>query len=211
VEDTSNRFIQNNPDAPASIFENIQFGGLHTKFEFENYDNKVFPTVGMKFALALGFTQNLEESKRNFVYLTPEISFNHKLVPSGQWVLATQIKSNLIFNSNYEFYQAASIGGTDGLRGFRNQRFTGQRSLFQNTDIRYTFNSLKTNIIPIKLGIYTGFDYGRIWLENEKSEKWNNSYGGGFFINGAELISANLGLFHSIDGLRLAFSLGFKF
>jgi len=211
VENTRNRFIQNNPDAPASIFENIQFGGLHTKFEFENYDNKVFPTVGMKFALALGFTQNLEESKRNFVYLTPEISFNHKLVPSGKWVLATQIKSNLIFNSNYEFYQAASIGGTDGLRGFRNQRFTGQRSLFQNTDIRYTFNSLKTNIIPIKLGIYTGFDYGRIWLENEKSEKWNNSYGGGFFINGAELISANLGLFHSIDGLRLAFSLGFKF
>jgi hypothetical protein len=211
VDDTKNRFIQNNPDVPASIFENIQFAGLHTKFEFENYDNKAFPTVGMKFALALCFTQNLEENKRNFVYLTPEISFNHKLIPSGKWVLATQIKSNLIFNSNYEFYQAASIGGTDGLRGFRNQRFTGQRSLFQNTDIRYTFNSLKTNIIPIKLGFYSGFDYGRIWLENENSDKWNNSYGGGFFINGAELISANLGLFHSIDGLRLAFSLGFKF
>lgn len=211
VDDTDNRFIQNNLEVPPAIFENKQFVGLHTHFEFENYDNKAFPTVGMKLAIALGFTQNIEESKRNFVYLTPEISFNHKLIPSGKLVLATQVKSNIIFNSNYEFYQAASIGGTDGLRGFRNQRFTGQRSLFQNTDVRYTFNSIKTNIIPIKLGVYSGFDYGRIWLENEKSDKWNNSYGGGFFINGAELISANLGLFHSIDGLRLAFSLGFKF
>ena len=126
-------------------------------------------------------------------------------------VLATQIKSHIIFNDNFEFYQAASIGGNDGLRGFRNQRFTGQQSLFQNTDIRYTFNSLKTALIPIRIGIFGGFDYGRIWIKDDNSNKWNNSYGGGFFINGVELLTANLGLFNSIDGIRIAFSLGFQF
>ncbi|MFV5692947.1 phosphoesterase [Flavobacterium sp. LT1R49] len=211
VEETPGRFVENNSELPPTIFESNQFMGVHAKYQFENYDNKAYPTIGMKTALEVGFTASLEDNKRNFVYMIPEISFNHKLVASGKLVLATQIKSHIIFNNNYEFYQAASIGGNDGLRGFRNQRFTGQQSLFQNTDIRYTFNSLKTFIIPLRLGVYGGFDYGRIWINNDHSNKWNNSYGGGFFINGAELLTANLGLFNSIDGLRLAFSLGFQF
>ena len=70
---------------------------------------------------------------------------------------------------------------------------------------------MKTKLIPIRVGIYSGFDYGRIWLNEEDSKKWHNSYGGGFFINGAELLSANIGLFNSSDGMRVAFSLGFQF
>ncbi|MFV8342543.1 metallophosphoesterase [Flavobacterium sp. XS2P39] len=211
VEDTKGRFVENNNELPETILESNRFIGVNSKYQFENYDNKIYPTIGMKTSLEVGFTSNIEDNKRNFVYIIPEVSFNHKLVPSGKLVLATQIKSHIIFNSNYEFYQAASIGGNDGLRGFRNQRFTGQQSLFQNTDIRYTFKSMKTNIIPIRMGMYGGFDYGRIWIKDDNSNKWNNSYGGGFFINGAELLTANLSLFNSIDGLRLAFSLGFQF
>lgn len=211
VEETQDRFVDNNSELPQTIFESNQFAGVRSKFQFENYDNKAYPTIGMKTAVEVGFTTSLEDSKRNFVYMIPEVSFTHKLIPSGKLVLATQIKSHIVFNDNFEFYQAASIGGNDGLRGFRNQRFTGQQSLFQNTDIRYTFNSLKTALLPIRIGVYGGFDYGRIWITDDNSNKWNNSYGGGFFINGVELLTANLGLFHSIDGLRLAFSLGFQF
>lgn len=211
VHKTEGRFVDNNSELPQTIFEANQFAGVRSKFQFENYDNKAYPTIGMKTAVELGFTTSLEDGKRNFVYLIPEIGFNQKLVPSGKLVLATLVKSHIVFNNNFEFYQAASIGGNDGLRGFRNQRFTGQQSLFQNTDIRYTFNSLKTTIIPLRLGIYGGFDYGRIWIKDDNSNKWNNSYGGGFFVNGVELLTANLGLFNSIDGLRVAFSLGFQF
>ncbi len=211
VEETQGRFVENNSELPQYIFESNQFVGVRSKFEFDNYDNKAYPTLGMKTAFEVGFTNSLENTKRNFVYLIPEVSFNQKMVSSGRLVLATQIKSKIILNNNFEFYQAASIGGDDGLRGFRNQRFTGQNSLFQNTDVRYTFNSLKTTIIPMRLGVYGSFDYGRIWIKNDISNKWNNSYGGGFFINGAELLTANLGVFHSIDGLRIAFSLGFQF
>ena len=211
VDKTVGRFVANTTEIPQSIFESNQFAGIHSKFEFENYDHKVFPTIGMKTAVEVGFKTSLEDTKRNFVYLIPDVSFTHSLIPSGKLVLATQVKIHLIFNDHFEFYQAASIGGNDGLRGFRNQRFSGQKSLFQNTDLRYTFNSMKTNIIPIKLGVYSGFDYGRIWVKGDDSGKWNNSYGGGIFVNGADLLSANLGLFNSSDGLRLAFSLGFQF
>ncbi|MBP4138366.1 metallophosphoesterase [Flavobacterium geliluteum] len=211
VEETNNRFVENNTELPSYIFEANQFASINTKFHFENYDNKAYPTNGMSTTIELGYKSSLEYDKINFVYLIPEISFTHKLNATGRLVIATNIKSHINFNNNFEFYQAASIGGTDGLRGFRNQRFSGKQSLYQNTDIRYSFNTVKTGLLPIRYGVYTGFDYGRIWLDTENSKKWNNSYGAGLFINGAEILSANLGVFNSIDGVRFAFSLGFGF
>lgn len=125
--------------------------------------------------------------------------------------MASRIKSQVNLGNNFEFYQAASIGGTNGLRGFRNQRFTGNSYVFQNTDLRYSFDKIKTKLIPIRFGLFGGFDYGRVWFDNEDSNKWNNSYGGGFFMSGVDVITTNLGVYNSIDGIRIAFSLGFGF
>ncbi|MGV3697229.1 ShlB/FhaC/HecB family hemolysin secretion/activation protein [Flavobacterium sp.] len=211
VDNTQNRFVENNTELPNYIFDEVQFIGTNLNFNFENYDNKAYPTMGMKTNIQLGHKSNLDNNDRSYNYIIPEISFNHKIDAQGKWVVATKLKSHINFGNEFEFYQAASIGGTDGLRGFRNQRFTGNQSFYQNTDIRYSFSSMKTKLIPIRVGIYSGFDYGRIWLNEEDSKKWHNSYGGGFFINGAELLSANIGLFNSSDGMRAAFSLGFQF
>lgn len=211
VHKSPNRFVENNPELPIYVFDEVQFLGTHLSFNFENYDNKAYPTMGMKTEISVGQKTNLDNTKRNFSYIIPEVSFNHKIDGEGRWVFATKFKSHINFGNEFEFYQAASIGGMDGLRGFRNQRFTGNQSYYQNSDLRYSFSSMKTKLIPIRIGMYTGFDYGRIWLDSEDSKKWHNSYGGGFFINGAELLSANLGLFNSSDGIRVAFSVGFQF
>ncbi len=211
VNNTPYRFVENNTQLPNYIFDEVQFIGAEINYQFENYDNKANPTNGMKTAFSFGYKANIDTKNRNFAYLIPEVSFNQKLIPSGLLVLATKLKSHIIFGNNFEFYQGASIGGADGLRGYRNERFLGNQSFYQNTDIRYSFNSLKTRIIPVQFGLYGSFDYGRVWLENERSNKWNNSYGGGFFIDGVELLTANFGVFGSSDGIRVAFGLGFDF
>jgi hypothetical protein len=211
VNKTPYRFVENNTQLPTYIFDEVQFVGAEINYQFENYDNKANPTNGMKTAFSFGYKANIDTKNRNFTYLIPEVSFNQKLIPSGRLVLAIKLKSHIIFGNNFEFYQGASIGGADGLRGYRNERFLGNQSFYQNTDIRYSFNSLKTRIIPVRFGLYGGFDYGRVWLENEKSNKWNNSYGGGVFIDGVELLTANFGVFGSSDGVRVAFGLGFGF
>ena len=61
------------------------------------------------------------------------------------------------------------------------------------------------------IGIYGGYDYGRVWLENDTSNTWHSNVGGGVFVNGANMISANLGIFKGNEAARLAFSLGFNF
>ncbi|MEX0361193.1 MAG: hypothetical protein AB3N10_09430, partial [Allomuricauda sp.] len=69
----------------------------------------------------------------------------------------------------------------------------------------------KAGVLPVTPGLFGGFDYGRVWFPGEDSDKWHNSYGGGFFVNGAGILSANLGVFGSSDGMRFAFGLGFGF
>lgn len=210
VEETQDRFInlfylENGEESHQS------FLGVDGEYSYTNTDNEAFPTLGMGFALHGGFKTNVEQSGRSFGYIIPSFSMDHKLLANGRLVLATKAKGHFTIGDDYEFYQAASIGGNNGLRGYRYQRFTGKRAFYQNTDLRYSFRGRRTGVLPVTPGIYGGFDYGRVWFPGDSSDKWHNSYGGGFFLNGADILTANFGLFNSSDGMRFAFQLGFGF
>ena len=213
VENTTDRFVNSEFGANNSVFEHQKFINAEGSYQFENIDNHAFPTMGMRTEIVTGYTSNLNNNK-NFGYLIPSISFDYKLVPSGQLVLATKLKSHFTFGGSYEFYQAANIGGNDGLRGYRNQRFTGKNSLYQSTDIRLNLIRFKTILVPLNIGLFGGFDYGTVWgQENStfKNTKFNTSLGGGVFFNAANMMSGNISTFHSDDGLRLAVKFGFAF
>lgn len=210
VEETENRFI--NTFYVANGEENRKsFVGVDAEYSYENSDNAAFPTMGMSTSLLVGYKTRIDEGKQDFAYVIPSLSLDHKLVSNGRLVLATKWKAHFNLGSGYEFYQGASIGANDGLRGFRNQRFTGKTSYYQLTDLRYSLRKVKTAVLPLTMGFYGGFDYGRVWFPEEISSSWHTSYGGGFFLNGADIISARLGLFNSEDGPRLSFGLGFGF
>jgi hypothetical protein len=210
VDRTDGRFIAENFPQESSVFEKQDFYGIDAKFSFVHKDNEAFPTLGMQFMLQTGYKNNVDTSK-GFGYIIPELGFDYKLIPSGQLVLATNFKAHLNLSDDFEFYQGATLGADNGLRGYRNQRFTGRSAFSQSTDIRWNFIGLKTGLIPINLGIYGGADYGRVWIENDNLDIWNNSFGGGLFVSMSQMMTANISAFNSDDGLRLAFKLGFGF
>ena len=65
------------------------------------------------------------------------------------------------------FYQAAHLGGKSGLRGYRAQRFSGSKAIVSNLDFRYSFNNFKTKLIPLKFGVFAGYDFGRVWYNGK--------------------------------------------
>jgi hypothetical protein len=205
VDNTNGRYI-----ATTGLTNKNTFLGAEARYNFENQDNNAFPTLGMKADLTLGYKSNTA-TNTSFSYIIPALSFDYKLATSGQLVLATKVKGHLNFGNGLEFYQAASIGAHDGLRGYRNQRFTGKNSFYQSTDIRLNLRKIKTGLLPLHIGIYSGYDYGRVWLENATTNNWNSSFGGGLFLNGADMITANIGVFKGKENARIAFSLGFSF
>ncbi len=210
VEETENRFI--NTFYVANGEENEKdFLGIEGEYEYANTDNAAFPTLGMATSLLAGYKTSVGGDSQSFGYVVPSLAIDHKLISNGRLVLATKWKAHFNIGDGYEFYQGASIGGIDGLRGFRNQRFNGKKAYYQNTDIRYSLRKMKTGLLPLAIGFYGGFDYGRVWIKNQDSDQWHTSYGGGFFLNAADIMSFNLSVFNSDDGLRFAFGLGFGF
>jgi hypothetical protein len=216
VEESAGRFI-NDQFIGDNVDINDDFYGIHAKYQFENSDNEAFPTLGMLFAVETGYKKNVNESN-GFGYLIPELGFDYKLIPSGQLVLATKFKGHINFGDGFEFYQAANLGANNGLRGFRNERFTGENAFVQSTDLRLSLRKVKTGLLPLNIGIYGGVDYGRVWVDEEllldvshHSDVWHTSVGGGIFANAANMMTLNLSAFQSDDGLRLAFKMGFGF
>lgn len=211
VEKTPNRFLALpgiiNPD----VFEYKNFADLNAGYNFDNYDNISNPKLGMSFSLLGGYKMNINETSRKFPYAESSIGFNYKLIPSGKLVFATLFKGKMLFDDDYEFYQAATLGGDMDLRGFRNQRFYGKQSFYQSTDLRLDLGKLQNGFAPLGYGIFGGFDYGRVWLKNDISNKWHQSFGGGFWINGVNLLTAQASYFYSTDGGRITAGLGFAF
>ena len=212
VEETTGRFINISGDVNPNIFDSQQFMGASLKYSFENYDVPSLPTMGFGFSVAGSWKMNIGEPKNNFPALDAKINFNHKIDSKGQFVLATILKTKVLFNNNFEFYQGATLGGDYDLRGFRNERFLGKASFYQSTDLRWTIGKIKKSIIPMSYGILGGFDYGRVWLDGENSQKWHQSVGGGLWINGLNVVTGRLTYFKSVDDrARITFGLGYGF
>lgn len=218
VEESNDRFIntfyvENGADNHKS------FVGADALYSYENRDNEAFPTMGMQTSLHVGYKTNIDES-RGFGYVIPGIGFDYKLIPSGNLVLASSAKAHIIIGNDFEFYQAATIGANNGLRGYRNERFSGKKSFYQSSDLRLNLAEIRTALLPLHIGVYGGFDYGRVWVDDNlaldgntafNSNRWNTSIGGGVFANAANVATLNLSAFNSDDGLRFAFKVGFGF
>ena len=210
VHDSEGRFISNNPSIPQRIFNHQGFLEPALRYHFKNVDNPAFPSLGMETNLEFGHVMNLNETTR-FSYLKPSLSFDYKLNETGGVVLATKLGGQVNFGNDFEFFQGARLGPRNGLRGYRFDRFIGKSSFYQSSDIRIHLRKVKTGLAPISLGIYGGFDYGKVWAENLPTGDWNTAVGGGLFFNAAEMISTNLAAFSGSDGLRISFGVGFGF
>ncbi len=210
VERTNGRFLADQLEEEDPLFDKQDFIGTKFSYRYSNVDNSAFPTLGMLFNLDAGFLTNTSNSN-SFAYLIPELGFDYRLSSKGDVVLASKIKGHINIGDDFELYQAATLGADSGLRGFRNQRFSGNTAFVQTSDLRWNIRKARIGLLPFNMGVYGGFDYGRVWLDGEDSDIWHNSVGGGVFLNAANVTSLNASLFNSNDGLRFAFRLGFEF
>lgn len=193
------------------IFNRQLYGGAEINYNFYNKNNSSFPSLGMELNVTSGYKKNIDEHDNRFGYLEPSFSFDYPLISSGFAVIASKIGGEVIVGDNYEFYHAATLGGNDNLRGYRNHRFNGQRAFYHSTDLRSAFALLETRFIPFILGASLGFDYGRVWSDVEESDRWHTNYGGSLWINALYAVSGSVGLYHGGDGNRLTFTLNFKY
>jgi hypothetical protein len=64
-------------------------------------------------------------------------------------------------------------------------------------------------VVPFDIGLLGHYDIARVWEENEESDHWHTSYGGGLFLNALDYIM--LVATYSISGNDRLLSIGTKF
>lgn len=211
VQVKEGRFINQSSDVRPEVFNSQQFIGANYTFSYKNSDNVAFPTLGMEFILNADWKAILSNFNRNFLTLKGKLAIDHRIDKKGNFVFANSSHAMWINNDSFEFYQAATIGGNNGMRAFRNERFSGRSYFINNSEIRWDFGRIRNNIIPANLGILVGYDIGRVWNDGEYSRKWHQSVGAGVWLSLAEMISARLNYFYGSDGGRISAGIGMKF
>ncbi len=112
---------------------------------------------------------------------------------------------------DYRFYQSATLGNRTNLRGFRNDRFAGRSSLYQNLDVRVPLSSLRGYVLTGNWGLLGFLDSGRVWADNQESDTWHVGYGGGLYVTVYQFFVLSGSITQSKEGPYFLFKGGFQF
>ena len=112
---------------------------------------------------------------------------------------------------------AATLGGQTrqsgqgNLRSYRKERFSGRSSFYVNSELRIKLFDFETYFFPIKIGALGFYDNGRVWVDDEKSTKWHQGYGGGLWISPLEAAVVTITYAASPEADLIAVNMGFLF
>lgn len=112
---------------------------------------------------------------------------------------------------NYAFHEAATLGRTENLRGYRETRFYGDASFYLNAEVRIRMKQFQTYLLNGTAGVLLFNDTGRVWLEGEDSQKWHNGTGLGLWISPFDMAVVSVSYAVSADDRLFHFTLNYQF
>jgi len=182
----SEAFIRN--DTLLNNFDNPEYGlgvfklfGVNSFLEFDKRDNITNPYGGFYLNISGFYYPEILNNKFSFLkagfdaraYFTSDIltDITFAFRAGGEKLFGT-----------YPFFKAAFLGGQNNLRGYNRERFSGKASLFGQTELRFYVADPKI-ILKGRLGLLAFAETGRVFIDNDDSEKWHPSFGGGLWIS----------------------------
>lgn len=185
-------------------YDTKQFGGAQVGYKYENIDNTVLPTKGVRFNIDARYTQNLKNSDSSVANFSSAI---HIYLPIAKWLVFKNKTGGATLTGKPEFYQLSKLGGGKSLRGFRRYRFYGESSFYNQAELQIVPN-IKTYLFNGRAGFVGFYDIGRVWQPGENSSTWHYGYGGGIVISPFNKVA--LMVLHGWSKDEQAFSIRFN-
>jgi hemolysin activation/secretion protein len=153
---------------------------------------------------------SIKDSGKKFLKLKSDLSFYLSFNKNPRWVFAFRAggAANL---GDYEFYYANFLGGKTNLRGFRSNRYAGDYSFYQNSEIRFKIANINTYVVAGRLGILLFNDVGRVWVTGENSKTWHDGYGGGLWFTVFDFTAVTLNYNRSKEDSFVTFTFNYFF
>lgn len=157
------------------------FGGGEIKMQANLRNHPLLTTRGMHLNLYAKTLYSLGEGEEAFDQLGGNISFFTDFIWNRFIVLATSFGADRNYGK-FVFPQAQNLGHRQNLRGYRFQRFAGRARFYNNSEVRINLGVRNFYFFKGPVGLIGFHDVGRVWVNNETSNKWHKGYGGGIWV-----------------------------
>jgi len=212
VTDTADRFIGeiSYGSLDSTAYLGHHYTGLNASLEIDTRDNDLFPVRGVTWITEARGFYSIREDGKNFLKLRSDLGIYLSFRRDPRIVFAFRFGGALNFGE-YEFFHANFLGQKSNLRGFRNNRFAGDHTFYQNTEIRFKVLNFKNYIFNGETGFLVFNDIGRVWLKGEESSRWHNGFGAGIWLIPFEMTVLTVSYEHSREENLVTFSFRFMF
>ncbi|RYE24193.1 MAG: hypothetical protein EOP51_08195 [Sphingobacteriales bacterium] len=200
IFDDANRFISENyTPNDLFFFEHHTYGTARAGYTYQDVNDPGVPTKGVMFYGGIAWTQNFYEWNKGFATYNGIAQFYLPLYK--KFSLSSRIGATSI-SGTPEFYQYASIGGGQNLRGFDRDRFWGKTALYNTNELRW-ITDFRSYVMNGKIGFLALVDEGRVWMPGESSNTIHVGYGGGIIIAPFNKFTASVSYAFSNENNRI--------
>lgn len=184
--------------------------GAAVEYVSDKRNNKVIPQWGTYIRTRIHAYKGTGDYAADFGQLIQEVALYKSLNARASIILADRFGGVIGFGKA-AFYQSAFVGGHENLLGYRQYRFAGQHSFYNNLELRVKIADVGSYILPGQIGITGFWDTGRVWESDDNSGKWHHGTGAGIYFAPASMVAFNMVMGHSREGWYPYFTMGFRF
>jgi hypothetical protein len=195
----------------ASVYQTKTYAGGKLQLLINNVNNAFLPTRGVNWLTQFTSYAGVNDNSRPLTTLTSDMTVYSSLSDPAGVVSILKVGGGHIFNDDYQYFQALSVGQNNFLRGFRKNRFSGKSMAYGSLTLLIKLVELKSYVFPGSIGIIAYDDVGRVWAKNQSSGKWHNAVGGGLYYSPINMLILSGSLAFSGEEKLFNVSLGSRF
>ncbi|HUR65097.1 MAG TPA: metallophosphoesterase [Chitinophagaceae bacterium] len=194
----------------SDIFSKKAYAGVKVGAILDNRNKEFTPTRGIYWRNELLALAGLKEGSHKYMSFVSDMSIYASFRESAKFMAILRAGGGKIFNRNYEYFQAMTIGAENDLPGFRKNRYAGRASMYGGLEFRFQLFNINSYIIPGQFGFATFYNIGKVWHPNDITHKWHGAYGVGVYFLPYHLFAISAYAGFSGKEKMLNFSLGTK-
>ena len=156
-----------------------QLGGA-LQVSFDSRDDVATPATGVSASTSASWTPQLFNVDRGaFGAVAADVAARIALF-GDRHVVTARAAARRVFGE-FPIHDAAFLGGTGGLRGFRTDRFAGDASALGSIELRSHITQFRF-LFPTEVGMVAFGDAGRVFVDGRSPGGWHTALGGGLWF-----------------------------
>ena len=163
--------------------EMVTLGGINIRFYMDFRDREIFATRGLQFLAENTSYTTLDGASGNFGLAESYLKYFGTVKLGIPVTLVLKVGGSKNYGQKIPFYKHTFLGQFSNLRGYKRNRFTGDASVYLNSELRLHLGRVRSLILPFETGLIGFYDLGKVWLEGSSEGGWHAGYGGGFYIS----------------------------